>query len=262
LTILSDYVARMVAAGMDPSEAMQIVAEVFAAGAANVPARSANAVRQQRYRDNKKRNETVTNRNAVTPDVEDSGRNETVTNRNETVTRYGASLSNTKTDIESKKDKRGTRLSPDWRPSDADRGYARSLGWSDSQVDAEAENFRDYWVAKAGKDAAKADWPRTWARWIRNSKTKPGAPAKPLTAHQQERETGREILNALRDASGRTNSGLQRHDPGDGSAGLRGGVRGALINLSAARDRAGHEPIERPSGDGQLPQFGKVSGAS
>lgn len=261
MTVLSDYVARMVAAGMDQSEAMQIVAEVFAAGAANVPARSANAIRQQRYRDNKKRNETVTNRNAVTPSVEDSDRNETVTNRNESVTRYGASLSNTKIDIESKKDKRGTRLSPDWRPSDADRNYARSLGWSDGQIDAEAEDFRDYWIAKAGKDAAKADWPRTWARWIRNSKTKPGAAAKPLTAHQQERETGREILNALRDASSRANPGFQRHDPGHGSESIRGGVRGALIDLSAARDRAGHEPVAGAPVAGELSQPGKVSRA-
>jgi hypothetical protein len=60
--------------------------------------------------------------------------------------------------------------------------------------------------------------------------------AKPLTAHQQERETGRKILDALRDASSRTNSEFQRHDTGDGPASVRGGVRGAIVDLSASRD--------------------------
>jgi hypothetical protein len=89
-----------------------------------------------------------------------------------------------------------------------------------------------------------------------------GPPAsKPLTAHQQERETGREILNALRDASSRTDSEFLRHDTGNGPEGLRGGVRGALIDLSSTRDRAGHEPVERSGAAGQLSQPGKVSGA-
>jgi hypothetical protein len=60
--------------------------------------------------------------------------------------------------------------------------------------------------------------------------------AKPLTAHQQERETGRKILDALRDASSRKDSEFQRHDTGDGPASLRGGVRGAIVDLSASRD--------------------------
>ena len=27
--------------------------------------------------------------------------------------------------------------------------------------------FRDFWLAKAGKDAAKVDWQATWRGWIR-----------------------------------------------------------------------------------------------
>ena len=63
MTVLSDYVARMVEAGMNQDEAMQIVAEVFAAGAANASARSSGALRQQRYRERKKSAEGVTKRN-------------------------------------------------------------------------------------------------------------------------------------------------------------------------------------------------------
>lgn len=88
------------------------------------------------------------------------------------------------------------------------------------------------------------------------------AATRPQTAHQQERETGREILNALRDASSRENPEFLRHDPSDGPQGIRGGVRGTLIELSAARDRAGDEPFEGTGVAGQLSQPGKISGAS
>lgn len=30
-------------------------------------------------------------------------------------------------------------------------------------------NFRDYWIAKSGKDATKTDWLATWRNWLRNS---------------------------------------------------------------------------------------------
>jgi uncharacterized protein YdaU (DUF1376 family) len=32
------------------------------------------------------------------------------------------------------------------------------------------QGFRDYWIAKAGKDGRKADWLATWRRWVRNQK--------------------------------------------------------------------------------------------
>jgi len=32
--------------------------------------------------------------------------------------------------------------------------------------------FRDYWIAKAGKDGVKLDWLATWRNWIRNERTK------------------------------------------------------------------------------------------
>ena len=111
-------------------------------------------------------------------------------------------------------------------------------------------------------DDAKRNRVANPSAWIAARLKPADAPLKPRTAHQQERETGREILNALRDASSRTNSGFQRHDPGNGSASLRGGVRGALIDLSAGRDREGHEPVEGTSFAGQLSEPGKVSGSS
>jgi len=62
---------------------------------------------------------------------------------------------------------RASRLSEDWKPSADDRGYARNLRFSDARIDGIAENFRDYWVAKAGEAARKTNWELTWRSWIR-----------------------------------------------------------------------------------------------
>jgi len=34
--------------------------------------------------------------------------------------------------------------------------------------------FRDYWIAKPGKDGIKLDWLATWRNWVRNQKTTNG----------------------------------------------------------------------------------------
>lgn len=59
----------------------------------------------------------------------------------------------------------GTRLPEDWQPSIEQQDYARKQGVMD--VARMAEDFVDYWVSKAGKDARKADWNRTWKTWAR-----------------------------------------------------------------------------------------------
>jgi uncharacterized protein YdaU (DUF1376 family) len=59
---------------------------------------------------------------------------------------------------------RGCRLPDGWLPSDADRDFADGLGLDAGAV---AAQFRDYWHAKAGKDAVKLDWPATWRGWCR-----------------------------------------------------------------------------------------------
>lgn len=59
---------------------------------------------------------------------------------------------------------RGSRLPADWSPGHDDQAFAVGLGLS---VDAVAAQFRDYWHAKAGKDAVKLDWSATWRGWCR-----------------------------------------------------------------------------------------------
>jgi hypothetical protein len=71
---------------------------------------------------------------------------------------------------------RASRLSPDWELPDDWREFAKTeKGWSDGDALAEAEEFRDYWVARSGKDATKMDWLRTWRNWVRRSYRKPNS---------------------------------------------------------------------------------------
>ena len=59
---------------------------------------------------------------------------------------------------------RATRLPHDWQPSPDLVAYARQGGLDPQRT---AEDFRDFWHAKSGRDATKLDWPATWRRWCR-----------------------------------------------------------------------------------------------
>ena len=72
---------------------------------------------------------------------------------------------------------RGSRLSPDWVPTDEDIAFCKQTR-PELDVDVVADNFRCYWAAKAGKDATKLDWHLTWRNWVRNEKQR-FVPAKP-----------------------------------------------------------------------------------
>src|SRR5581483_1633464 len=69
----------------------------------------------------------------------------------------------------SKKISRATRLSEDWWPSLEDATYAQSKGLSQAEISTEAEKFRNHWLSKSGKDAAKTRWDLTWQNWILNA---------------------------------------------------------------------------------------------
>ncbi|WP_273783817.1 DUF1376 domain-containing protein [Bartonella sp. AU15XJBT] len=59
---------------------------------------------------------------------------------------------------------KGHRLPETWQ---ADIKAAVSEGLSESQAQWQAKKFRDYWQAKSGKEALKADWQATWRNWFR-----------------------------------------------------------------------------------------------
>ncbi len=64
---------------------------------------------------------------------------------------------------------KGARLPADWVLPKAWGEWALSEvpGWSADQVRKVGETFGDYWRAKAGRDAIKADWLATWRNWVR-----------------------------------------------------------------------------------------------
>tara|TARA_R110002033_G_scaffold29914_4_gene66650 strand:- start:6076 stop:6870 length:795 start_codon:yes stop_codon:yes gene_type:complete len=69
------------------------------------------------------------------------------------------------------KNAKASRLPDDWALPRDWGDWAVSEGWDASDVRLEAEKFRDFWISKAGKDAAKLNWLATWRNWMRNSRT-------------------------------------------------------------------------------------------
>jgi hypothetical protein len=66
------------------------------------------------------------------------------------------------------KQTRATRLPADWIPS---QEFFDELANIDEKLKPKfnsiAATFKDYWVAKSGKDATKTDWLATWRNWVR-----------------------------------------------------------------------------------------------
>ena len=65
-------------------------------------------------------------------------------------------------DAKSHSSKKGSRLPADWKPSKDDVVYAVEKGVPPDKVATVAEEFRNFWVARPGKDGVKLDWVATW----------------------------------------------------------------------------------------------------
>lgn len=163
MTILSDYIARMIDGGMQPDEAMQVAAELFAAGVASAAARpSSGAMRTRKWRHKTSQN--------VTCDSEESEA-ENVTKRHKTSQSVTSDKVPIPIRINKKIDRsnRGSRVTADWTPSDAERAFAKQEGFSDFEIAREVGKFRDHWLAQAGAKGVKLDWSATWRKWVRNA---------------------------------------------------------------------------------------------
>jgi hypothetical protein len=64
-----------------------------------------------------------------------------------------------------------SRLDPSWQPTQADLAYAEKIGVNAA---TEAENFRDFWISKAGPNGLKRDWAAVWRNWCRKAKEMKG----------------------------------------------------------------------------------------
>ena len=63
---------------------------------------------------------------------------------------------------------RATRIDSNWNLDTELIGWTKSTAPGLNLV-TEREKFIDYWLSKAGKDAAKTDWARTWKNWVRSN---------------------------------------------------------------------------------------------
>ena len=77
--------------------------------------------------------------------------------------------------------KRGSRLPPDWTPTDELLSFARERGVDD--VTHLVDHFRNHWAAAAGAKATKVDWSAAFRTWVlndvqwRRQRAAPRAPA-------------------------------------------------------------------------------------
>jgi hypothetical protein len=46
------------------------------------------------------------------------------------------------------------------------KAAAMVRNWQAGELERELAKFRNFWLAKAGKDACKSDWQRTWINWL------------------------------------------------------------------------------------------------
>lgn len=72
--------------------------------------------------------------------------------------------------------KKGTRLSMDWKPSADDVAFA-AQHLTPEAMRHEADQFRDFWIAKPGAGGVKLDWPATWRGWVRRAGKSPAKAA-------------------------------------------------------------------------------------
>jgi uncharacterized protein YdaU (DUF1376 family) len=87
-------------------------------------------------------------------------------------------------------DPKGHRLPDGWRMSESERLYAIEQGLNPQRAE---ECFRDYWHARAGKEARKVNWNLTWKTYCRSDIARREATGKPSIAspaNNQFRLTG------------------------------------------------------------------------
>lgn len=175
LSAVREVIAGLVAGGMDAADAAALMVRATAELAVSAPSKA--ALRTRKWRAGQA-SQTVTGDDSVTF-------NETVTERHkpsQNVTRDDAPISTSKIIKESKRQNRGTRIATDWSLTDAEKSFAKQEGFSDWEIQREAQKFRDYWTAAAGSKAVKLDWTATWRQWIRSGAERAGKTPAPSSS--------------------------------------------------------------------------------
>lgn len=98
-------------------------------------------------------------------------------NDDETLQKRSSNAIDTEADTDKKQNsKRGSRLANDWvLPNEWE--YWANKERPDLNALQVADQFKDFWCAKPGKDGLKLDWAATWRNWVRNQKSPKMNPA-------------------------------------------------------------------------------------
>lgn len=133
----------------------------------------------------------------------------------------------TPTDIE-KRDtvvspkKRAARLPDDWTIPDEFQDWCLTE-WPSMRIEfiqGQAARFKDYWIAKSGKDATKTDWLATWRNWMRRAVEDAGRRAKTTTPQTTKPKTRADAFRQLREAINNEPDGNERNSGSDGGGQL------------------------------------------
>lgn len=188
MSVIATALKHMLAAGMDHDAIVAAVEEMEREAVPAVPARTARQERNRRYYERLKASESRLNQ--PESDLSDG----TPTPDKERSPTPPKEINPTPSSLRSD-NKRGTRLPADFQPNLV---FAVELGFDRSQAMTEFDKFRDYWNAKAGKDATKLDWPATWRNWLRNAakpRNRPHQQAPPReTDHARHQREFREAI--------------------------------------------------------------------
>jgi uncharacterized protein YdaU (DUF1376 family) len=149
--------------------------------------------------------------------------------------------------------KKGSRLPPDWKPSEADLNFTVSQNMTAEETKHEADQFRDFWISKPGAGGCKLDWSATWRTWCRNRRGA-GQARKPISSGDRSKPTGMAGILAER----RRQASIQD----DVSAGgwvlsEDDGLSGVWINPREPRDGSTSGPVSNdPAPAGQVRGMG------
>ncbi|MCZ2204015.1 DUF1376 domain-containing protein [Bartonella sp. A05] len=92
---------------------------------------------------------------------------------------------------------RGHRLPADFEPN---LQYAIDQGLTHDEALFECERFKNFWLAKSGKDATKTNWQRTWYNWVTSQY---GTLAKKKERLEKEKRYGKSIIENTEQQRGR-----------------------------------------------------------
>jgi len=70
------------------------------------------------------------------------------------------------------KPRRGQRISPDWRPTDITKAWARQ-NFPHLDLNDQYDAFMCHWQSASGQNARKLDWDMAFKNWLRNARAAP-----------------------------------------------------------------------------------------